>query len=97
MIIENTSKHKTTFFYMCRDGDMSNGAEVVTIMPESFVYIDESKWNLNNLKAAMDSLKELDTNNDLVIKGDRKNYPIGYEHPKREEFIDRTDLIDLDE
>ena len=70
MIIENTSKTQLIAFYL----RIEDKTEYMSIEPGKYIYVNESNWDLKTLTELS---KLVGKDDDLRIRGDRKNYDIG--------------------
>lgn len=89
MIIKNISEIEKVSFIL-----HLTKVEYVTIEPGKYIYIDESSFTSDFLGTFTSGL-EKDYN--IEIEGDRKNYKIGTEPPKKEEFVNRFEIMDIEE
>lgn len=89
MIIKNTSEVEIVSFFI-----RTTKSEYVTIEPGKYIFIDESIWELSNLKNLIEILQK-DCN--IEILGDRKNYDIETKPPTKEEFVNRFEIMDIEE
>ncbi len=90
MIIENNSQTEGFVFFL----RVKEKTEYISIDPGKYVFIDESDWKIDDLKKLYDLVQE---NEGMRMISNRKSYNIGTERPTKEEFVNRFEIMDMDE